>query len=215
VLEQLVSSFGATATTSILGPFLVLLICGLGLPVPEDIVLISAGILAAREGIPLLPVCVVMYIGIILGDSIVFFLGSKIGLRVLKTRLGAKFIGQNSVDRASDYIRRWGSPILLAARFMPGLRSPVFFTAGVLGFKYYRFLFLDSVAAILSAPFFVYLGYWSYHRFENDFSEIESRLSDWQPTILIVVGACALIAGTILLIRRKTVAAKGPQHEKS
>ncbi len=211
MLEQLVASLGATATTAILGPFFVLIICGLGLPIPEDIVLIAAGVLSAREGVPFIPVCFLMYFGIILGDSVVFILGSKVGLRVLKTRLGARLIGQNSVDRASDYIRRWGSPILFAARFMPGLRSPVFFTAGLLGFRYYRFLLLDSIAAIVSAPVFVYLGYWGYHRFENDFSEIENKIYEWQPMILSVALLLSLFALLFFLLRRRSLSTNAPK----
>jgi membrane protein DedA with SNARE-associated domain len=214
VLEQLVDSLGASATLSVIGPFLFLLICGLGLPIPEDLVLITAGILAAREGSSFLGVSILMYFGIILGDSLVYLMGAKIGLRALKTKLGAKLIGQESVDRASTYIRRWGSPILFVARFMPGLRSPIFFTAGMLGFRYYRFLLLDSIAAIASAPLFVWLGFWGYHRFQDDFSEIENKLTQWQPILLTIVAVSALVVVGVVLFRRKIAQAKGTHSEK-
>ena len=38
------------------------------------------------------------------------------------------------------------------ARFMPGLRAPIYFTAGTVGVKFHTFLFYDGLAALVSVP---------------------------------------------------------------
>jgi membrane protein DedA with SNARE-associated domain len=214
VLESLVEALGSSSVMALFGPFVVLLLCGVGLPVPEDIVLIAAGFLCARESLPVLPVAMLMYFGILLGDSITFFLGSKVGFRLLKTKFGARFIGQSSVDRASAYLSRWGTPLLFAARFMPGLRAPIYFTSGALGFRYISFLLVDAFAAVISAPVFVWLGHWGYRRFQDDLSQLESSLAHWKPYIL--AGAIIILVTTLLILtfRRRSLPTKEPQHEK-
>ncbi len=214
MLQNLVQALGASTGMALLGPFLVLLLCGLGLPIPEDVILIAAGFLSAREGIPIYAVAGLMYLGILLGDSVIFFLGSKIGFRLLKTRFGSRFIGQAAVDRASTYLARWGTPLLFAARFMPGLRAPIYFTSGALGFRYFSFLLTDALAAIISAPVFVWIGHWGYRRFANDFGQIEASLGQYKGYIV----SGALVTGLGLLIvfifKRRSLPQKEPHHEK-
>ncbi|MEY4088934.1 MAG: hypothetical protein RJB55_1205, partial [Verrucomicrobiota bacterium] len=68
---------------SLWGPFLILIICGLGLPLPEDIVLVTAGMLAQDDGRSWVPVAVLMWVGVLAGDSIMFLLGRRFGAKLL------------------------------------------------------------------------------------------------------------------------------------
>ena len=73
---------------SLWGPFVIILLCGFGIPRPEDIVLQVAGALAAVEGRSWEGVSVLMYLAVIGGDSLMFGLGRWVGGRLLTTRLG-------------------------------------------------------------------------------------------------------------------------------
>src|SRR5215210_3327492 len=68
---------------SLWGPFLLLLLCGVGLPLPEDIVLVVAGMLAKDDSRPWAPVAVLMYVAVLAGDSLIFLLGRRYGARLL------------------------------------------------------------------------------------------------------------------------------------
>ena len=64
----------------------ILLLCGLGMPIPEDISLISAGYLAHLGVVGVHRVFMVCLLAVLLGDSMAFGLGWKWGHRLLKTR---------------------------------------------------------------------------------------------------------------------------------
>ncbi|MCX6123996.1 MAG: DedA family protein, partial [Proteobacteria bacterium] len=68
--------------------FGVLLACGFGLPIPEDITLVTGGILAARHIIRFDYCVIVCMAGVMLGDSVIFILGQTMGHKVRGSRLG-------------------------------------------------------------------------------------------------------------------------------
>ena len=54
---------------------------------------------------------------------------------------------------------KYGNRVLFVARFLPGLRSPIFLTAGMSGkVSFWRWILMDGMAAMISVPFWVYLG---------------------------------------------------------
>jgi membrane protein DedA with SNARE-associated domain len=190
VFEKLVAYFSKGAAFTVFGPFVVLLLCGVGLPVPEDIILVTAGFLGAQDNIPLLYTIVLMYLGIVGGDSIIFAVGRFGGQRFLKTRLGKKIITEEKLFKAKSAFTRWGSGVIFAARFMPGLRAPTYFSAGTLHFSYIKFVLIDGFAALISAPFFVWLGHKAFFLFGNDFDAITHSIAQFKT--YFIVGGLAL-----------------------
>jgi len=55
---------------------------------------------------------------------------------------------------------KYGDKVVMVARFMPGLRAITYFIAGSVRLKYGRFILYDSIAALASAPIFVFLGWY-------------------------------------------------------
>src|SRR5450631_2779114 len=81
LVDFLLNFYGPTPYFLIAG---ILLLCGLGLPIPEDITLLAAG-LAAYYGLTnLILTILVAYFGVLLGDSIIFFLGAHYGRKLTK-----------------------------------------------------------------------------------------------------------------------------------
>lgn len=149
---------GTSAYLSILG---VLLACGLGVPIPEDVTLIAAGILAGTGKITIFGAYVTSYIGIMAGDCFLFFLGRKHGRAVFTWPFFKKIFTPARIAMAENKIQKNANAICFIARFLPGLRSPIFLTAGTLKVKPSVFLLQDGFAALISVPIWIYLGQWA------------------------------------------------------
>lgn len=148
---------GVTAYAVILG---VLLVCGLGVPIPEDITLISAGILAALGSISYFGAMVAGFIGVLLGDCILFFIGRKFGYRVFQLRLFKKLFSEKQLQMARVRILNNSKLICFSARFLPGLRAPIYLTAGIMGVSPLVFFILDGFAALISVPIWIHVGWY-------------------------------------------------------
>ncbi len=148
---------GLTAYGVILG---VLLACGLGVPVPEDITLIAAGILAALGNITLFGALIVGFAGVLMGDCILFFMGRLYGYRVFKLPGFRRIFTEARIQMARQKVLSNSKFICFTARFLPGLRAPIFLTSGILGVHPFVFLILDGLAAMISVPIWIYLGWY-------------------------------------------------------
>lgn len=185
MLDQLLQYFGDSAFAQ-WGLFGVLILCGFGLPIPEDIILVTAGYLGAENGKNLLGTCVLMYMGIMIGDGLIFM-----GGRVFGSRLVNAFVKPENRDRIQNLFKKYGSGVIFIGRFLPGLRTPIFFTAGTLHFSAFKFFFMDGFAALISAPVFVWLGHKAQEIFADDIHELQKQLGKTQ---VYIVGGAVIVA---------------------
>ena len=155
---ELFQSLGTVEAYALI--FLVLLFCGLGLPVPEDITLITAGVISASGNISLPGAMIVCFVGVLAGDAILFFLGRKFGPRVFTWPLFRRAFTPDRVAKAEVRIRKNARLICFVARFTPGLRAPVYLTAGTMGVTPLVFLVSDGGAALISVPVWIAIGHW-------------------------------------------------------
>jgi membrane protein DedA with SNARE-associated domain len=138
----------------------ILLLCGLGLPIPEDISLISAGYLAHLGTVDLHAIFIVCFVAVLGGDTLAFTVGRMFGTRILATRFGQRYFTPRRQRRVRAYFRSYGSKVVFVARFLPGLRFSIFLSAGMLHVRPYVFIVYDSLAALLSVPFLVYSAWY-------------------------------------------------------
>ena len=143
----------------LIGTVFVLVLCGMGLPVPEEIVFLTVGFVGAQQGLNIWLICAAGLVGILLGDSIPFFLGRRYGMGLLTRPFFARLISPASIDRTRNFFQEHGSKTIFAARFVAGLRMPAFFMAGAMGVVYPRFIFWDLLGAMISCPTSVWLAY--------------------------------------------------------
>jgi membrane protein DedA with SNARE-associated domain len=140
--------------------FVVLLLCGFGVPIPEDITLVAGGIISGLGYTNVHLMFLVGMVGVLIGDGIMFMLGHTLGKRVLKIRAIARILTPARFRTVQEKFACYGHWVLFVARFLPGLRSPIFVTAGMTRrVSYWRFLLLDGLAALISVPLWVYMGY--------------------------------------------------------
>ncbi len=203
MFESLLEYFQGTPL-SLWGPFGLLLLCGLGLPIPEDIILIIAGALGEMDGRSWMRVGMVMYVGVVGGDSMIFFAGRHLGTRMLASSWVQRILPPRKQIKVEAMLARYGWWALFLARFLPGLRAPLFFTAGSMKVSYLKFLCLDGLAALISVPFFVWLGRWLWIKFQDNIEEFNDALarthsySLWFAAMLAVV----ILSGILYWVRR-------------
>ncbi len=138
---------------------LILLACGLGLPIPEDITLFAMGWLSYNGLVDLKLSIFLCLIGVLAGDIILFLLGKKYSKRLLKKAFFKKILPEERLEKVKNLFHKYGNKVMFMARFLPGLRSPAYFTAGVLHLPFRVFIFYDGLAALLSVPLFTSITY--------------------------------------------------------
>ena len=180
-LVQNTQGFGAYLTV-----FSILIACGLGVPLPEDISLILGGVLVHRGGAELPWMMLVAMVGILAGDSLIFAAGRRLGAH-LGTQPGGllgRVVTLEKLQKAAVLFEKYGDRIVMIARFMPGVRAVTYFAAGSSGMKYWRFILFDGIAALVSAPVFVYLGYF----FGDELQKLINGLRQGQKGVFLGLG---------------------------
>lgn len=172
-----------------LGVFGLLLACGMGVPIPEDIILISGGYIAFAGGhTPWVMMCFGL-LGILGGDSIIYWIGRHFGLPFAQRSFLRRYLTTPRLEKVRVLFRSHGEKMIMGARFMPGVRAVTFFTAGTMRVPYYHFVFFDGLAALISAPLWVFLGFKFGHR-------VVHWAHQFQGALLIV----AFLLGVLLLV---------------
>src|SRR5262245_65314012 len=190
----------------------VLLLCGFGLPIPEDISLIAAGYLSwcggGADRCPKLPglyvhtAFAVCLAAVLAGDTIAFFFGRRYGRRVLASNLARRYFTPRRQLRVRAYFRMFGSRVVLVGRFTPGLRFTIFFTAGTLHVRPAVFFIYDFIAAAFSVPVLVYCAY----IFGAQIDKVRRIAGNTERVIVAAIVVVAIVAGVKLWRRRKRIA---------
>ena len=149
LVDFLLSFYGPTPYFILVG---ILLLCGIGLPIPEDITLFAGGLLSYYGVTDVWIMIAACMLGVIVGDSTIYFLGYHYGRRLTKKWIFHKLLPDDRLAAVQARFNRQGNRLIFAARFMPGLRAPIFFSAGTLHLPYRVFLFYDGGAALISVP---------------------------------------------------------------
>jgi len=137
---------------------LLLLGCGVGMPLSEDVILVVAGYLVGR-GLNPWWTFLDCYPCVLAGDVLLYEAGRRLGrwpwarkhLRRVFTPARRRF--------AERFFARWGILAVAIARQVIGLRSPAFVFAGVARMPRAEFIATDALAALLAVPLFMGAGY--------------------------------------------------------
>ncbi len=127
----------------------------LGIPLPGEIALVSAALLASRHTLDISPVAVgaAATVGAIVGDTIGYSIGHRYGMSLFE-RLGRRFpkhFGPGHVALAKQIFTRWGVWAVFFGRFIALLRIFAGPLAGALKMPYRRFLVANASGALLWA----------------------------------------------------------------
>jgi membrane protein DedA with SNARE-associated domain len=156
-LDKVSNLEGMTAYGTIFG---ILFGCGLGIPIPEDLTIVTAGYLAYLENIDITWAIVVCFVGVLSGDFLMFTMGRIFGRRFFNLPGVRFFVTTDRLAYAQSKLKKNVRRICFSARFLAGLRAPVYLSAGMLGVKPLIFVSYDALAALISVPLLTMVGYY-------------------------------------------------------
>ncbi len=145
--------------------FFAFIVSGVGLHLSEDLILIPAGYIAAGD--PHTPVRLFWefafwaYLGIVIGDAGWFLMCRTFGTRLLHRRWFKRIMHPRRLLEIKHQMDQRGALVLLAARFIPGTRTPVITMGGVLHMPWWKFLLVELTCVLVSAPLQMAVGWFA------------------------------------------------------
>lgn len=192
-LTELVSRYGAFAV----GGFITLE--GMGLPVPGEIILVTAAALAAQGELSITEVAIGAWMGTIAGGTGGYWIGRTGGLAMIR-KVG-RWAGLNDKReaKARSFFERHGAKTIIIARFIAVLRMIAGILAGAAEMSFVLFTICNALGGLLWSVTFTALGY----EFGRNLPLLEHYLRRWS---LVVLAAAVLAIGIWALRRRRRAA---------
>jgi len=179
------------------GILIVLLLGSLGVPIPEEMPIVAAGILS-HEGLMhwwlALPVCLV---GVLTGDMVLYWIGRRWGEQVLRWRAVRWVLTPQRAQWLSEGYREHAMKTIATARHVAGLRAAAFLTAGIARVPFWKFLVADAASAAVSVPFAFTLAYVFTNQVTAILADVH-RVERWGALVALV----ALTGGVLLYMTR-------------
>ena len=142
------------AALTFLGVFSTLVV-----PVPEELALLGAGFVARNGQLPFPIAFAAAFAGVAGGDAVTFFSSRLFLPRLLRTRFGERLVNPRLRSWAEQLVTRNGTRTVVLARFLVGLRGPVYVALGASGIPAKRFLIVNLIAGVIEVGALVALGW--------------------------------------------------------
>ena len=141
------------------GLFSLLILGGVGFPLPEDTTLILCGFLISTEVVKPVPALAVVYAGLIITDVGLYSVGRKYGRKIVSHRRFRKIVSLERLSILEDNFKRRGVLYILIGRHLAGLRAQLFLTAGVMRMSVVIFVIADAASSLFTIAIMVGAGY--------------------------------------------------------
>lgn len=182
--------------------FFVLVICGFGVPIPEDLTLVTGGVISGMGYTNPHMMFAVGMLGVLVGDGVMFAAGRIWGQKILRFKPIAHIMTPKRYAQVQEKFDKYGNRVLFVARFLPGLRTAVFVTAGISRkVSYLRFIIMDGLAALISVPVWIYLGEYGAHNIDW----LMAKMHSLQSGILVILGIGAAVVAWIWWKKRQRI----------
>ncbi|MEX1099355.1 MAG: DedA family protein [Bacteriovoracaceae bacterium] len=137
-----------------------------GLPIPEEMTLISAGLVAYMaghpdkfppptpdaEGVNLFILSAVCFFAVLGSDILIYFIGKVFGRRIVQSKFFNKRISQERFNKINNVFNKYSHWACGLFRFTPGVRFPGHLSCGLMGVPLWKFVLIDGAAALISVP---------------------------------------------------------------
>jgi len=174
---------------------LILLILGtLGLPFPEDGILLLSGLLTAHNVIRPFPTFLVVYLGLLTTDFLLYSVGKKYGRRLVEHKRFQKIVTHERLTKLEGKFKKWGALVVFFGRHLLGLRAQIFLVAGVMRMSWKKFLIADGTSALLTITLWGGLGYVG----GNSAQALKKDITIIEQMVMFIL---AILLGSWLLLR--------------
>jgi membrane protein DedA with SNARE-associated domain len=158
--------------------------------VPSETAVITAGVVAGAGDLSLAMIIPAAAAGAFLGDNTAYWIGRRFGTRVVDRFLSGER-SRRRIEWAERQLAERGGELIAIARFIPGGRTAVTLSAGLVEFPWRRFILFDAAAAVGWALYASLLGYFGGHAFEH---------AAWKG-LLVALGIAFTVAGGVEVTR--------------
>jgi membrane-associated protein len=158
--------------------------------VPSETAVITAGVVASAGDLSLPLVVAAAAAGAFLGDNSAYLIGRRFGSRA-QERFFSGEKARRRIEWAERQLYERGGELIVVARFIPGGRTAVTLSAGLLRYSWRRFAGFDAAAGLSWALYAALLGYFGGRTFEH---------AAWKG-LLLALGIAFAVAGGIELVR--------------
>lgn len=143
-----------------------LVLSSFGLPIPEEVTLLSSGFLAfigrspgayppPAPGAPVVDpyvLATICTVAVFSSDAMMYWIGRKFGTRIRRSRRLGRIVSAKAWDKAEAWNARYGVRVCWIFRFTPGLRFPGHLTCGIVRVPFLHFVIADGIATLVSVP---------------------------------------------------------------
>lgn len=145
-----------------------MILSAFGLPIPEEVILVSAGFVGHMALFPELPhppgadvvdvhtLAAVAFLAVMGSDYLIYFLGKRFGPVLFQTKWFGRLVSPARLDKVRGWMQRYGYWPVIVFRFTPGVRFPGHLMCGAMGLSPWKFLAVDTLAAGISVPTQIY-----------------------------------------------------------
>jgi len=146
---------------SYIGIIVILILTGTGLPLPEEVPVIAAGVLSSHGQMEPWLAFFSCLVGAICGDCVMYWIGRRFGRNIIREHpWWAKFVKPNREAQLEQALKDHDFKVFFVARFLVGIRSPVYLAAGILRMPFRRFIIIDLFCATIVIGTFFGLSYY-------------------------------------------------------
>jgi membrane-associated protein len=161
------------------GLFAPLILGGLGVPFfPEDATLILCGFLIRQDIVKAVPALMVVYVGVLIADFIIYSFGRKYGRMVVCHRWFRRFLSRERLASLEKTFEKKGIFFVLFGRQFIGLRAQIFLVSGVMKMSRLKFVLADAFAVTFTIAALVSVGYAGGHSLK-DIGISASQMGFW------------------------------------
>jgi membrane protein DedA with SNARE-associated domain len=171
MFDLIIGSNGALAYLIVL---VALLAGSVGIPAPEDLTLIAAGVLCSLSQVNTWVMALTCYLGLIIGDLIIYRIGWMAGPTLFRKKWFRRHISTSRLQAMRKNLHKRTMLTILVARHLFYIRTATFLMCGAVRISFSRFLVMDAIAALITTPLMMGIGY----AFANNYEVIIKWMRD-------------------------------------
>ncbi len=139
--------------------FVAFIVCGVGLHISEDFLLIPAGVAIYEGHMTWSETILAAYFGLVIGDTLWIWVCRNYGTRLIHSKRFLRSMGPRRLLEAKHAMETRGVIVLILARFIPGTRTPVLTMSGLLHMPWWKFLAVELTTVAVTAPAQIAIGW--------------------------------------------------------
>jgi membrane protein YqaA with SNARE-associated domain len=143
---------------------------------------------------------------------VTYALGRVFGARLLEQRWFCRLAPPSKREKVRANFHRYGVLILVFGRLVPGIRTTLFLTAGLMRLSVARFCLADGIGAIIGNSVLFLLGYVLGHQFQDLVQSLEDKMRSSAKPIIVLALAVAVLGYILYRTLRKPIPTGGPEE---